>query len=180
VSLAAALGRAAACALLLAACATPRVDSMLAGPALSGRLSVRVDAEPVRAVNATFELRGDAQRGMMVLSSPLGSTLAEARWSPQETVLSVPGNQTRYADLDELAAQALGERLPMAALFDWLRGRPWDGAPSAPLADDSSMGFAQLGWQIRLDRYDEGFVDARRREPPPRVIVRARIDRPAP
>lgn len=165
---------------LLTACATPRVDPSLAGPALSGRLAVRVDGEPARAVSAAFELRGDAQRGMLVLTSPIGATLAQARWSPQETVLSVPGSEQRYADLDDLAQQALGERLPMAALFEWLRGQPWDRAPSAPLPDGTA-GFAQLGWQVRLDRYqDQGLVDARRGEPPPAVSVRARLDRAQP
>ena len=123
----------------------------------SGRLSVRVDAEPVRAVTAAFELQGDAHQGVMVLTSPLGATMAEARWSPAATVLTVPGAQSRYADLDDLAAQALGERLPMAALFDWLRGRPWAGAVARPLAN-AAPGFEQLGWQVRLERFDEGLV----------------------
>ena len=39
--------------------------------------------------------------------------------------------EAAYADLDALAAAALGEGVPMLALFDWLRGRPWAGAPSA-------------------------------------------------
>ena len=172
-------GRAAACALLLNACATPKPALREPGiPFLSGRLSVQVDTEPIRAVTAAFELQGDARQGVMVLTSPLGATMAEARWSPESTVLTVPGAQSRYADLDDLAAQALGERLPMAALFDWLRGRPWAGALSRPLADDAP-GFEQLGWQVRLERFDEGLVDARRTAPPP-VSMRARLDRPAP
>lgn len=172
-------GRAAACALLLNACATPKSPPLDPdAPYLSGRLSVRVDAEPVRAVTAAFELQGDAHQGVMVLTSPLGATMAEARWSPAATVLTVPGAQSRYADLDDLAAQALGERLPMAALFDWLRGRPWAGAVARPLAN-AAPGFEQLGWQVRLERFDEGLVDAHRNAPPP-VSVRARLDRPAP
>lgn len=170
--------RALACALVLAGCATPRPDADIAGPVLAGRLSVRVDAEPPRAASAAFELRGDARRGAMLLTSPLGATLARASWSPEGTLLDVPGSRTRYDDLDDLAEHALGERLPMAALFDWLRGRPWPGAPSKELSAGSA-GFEQLGWQIKLERFDQGFVEAQRASPPP-VTVRARIEEPAP
>jgi outer membrane lipoprotein LolB len=178
VILARALGRAAAWATLLSGCATATLGPGDTGPYLAGRLSVRVDANPVRAVTAAFELRGDARAGVLVLTSPLGATMAEARWSPESTVLTAPGTRTTYADLDDLAAQALGERLPMAALFEWLRGRPWAGAPSQALGVDQS-GFLQLGWQVRLDRFADGVVEAQRDAPPP-VTVRARLDRPAP
>jgi outer membrane lipoprotein LolB len=173
-----ALGRAAAWALVLGGCATATLGPGESGPYLAGRLSVRVDATPVRAVTAAFELRGDARAGVLLLTSPLGATMAEARWSPESTVLTAPGSQTLYADLDDLAAQALGERLPMAALFDWLRGRPWAGAPSQALGGDQA-GFLQLGWQVHLDRFADGVVEAQREAPPP-VSVRAKLDRAAP
>jgi outer membrane lipoprotein LolB len=67
----------------------------------------------------------------------------------------------------------LGETLPLAALFDWLRGRPWPGAPSRPVA--APPGFEQLGWRVDLARFAEGQVDARR-DRAPAVNVRARLD----
>ena len=91
---------------------------------LNGRLSVRVESDPVRALSAAFELSGDASSGALVLTSPIGATLAQAHWTPAEAVLETPGASHRYPDLDALAEQALGERVPLAALFDWLRGRP--------------------------------------------------------
>lgn len=178
-------GRAAACliralgftAALLAGCASlpePPADA----PRLAGRLAVRVDSDPVRAVTAAFELRGDARLGVLRLSSPLGDTLAEAQWSPVATVLRSGSARAQFADLDDLAAQTLGERLPMAALFDWLRGRPWPGAASAALPAPAS-GFEQLGWQVRLERFADGLVEARR-EAPPVVTLRARLEEAAP
>ena len=176
----AACWRAAALAALTvtAGCAnlqTPHADGV---QVLTGRLSVRVDSEPVRALSAAFELSGNAREGAMALTSPLGNTLAQARWKPNDVVLETPGSQQRYPDLDTMAERALGERVPLAALFDWLRGRPWSGARSEALAGGEA-GFTQLGWQVGLARYAEGWVEARR-DTPPAVTMRARLDGPAP
>lgn len=166
--------RAAACAVLLCGCASPAVIPTVHGVPISGRLSVRVDTDPVRVVSAAFELSGDARAGELALTSPLGSTLARAHWSAHEAVLTTPAGQSRFSNLDDLAAQALGERVPMAALFDWLRGRPWTGAVSAALGGGES-GFEQLGWRVSLARFADGWLDARR-EAAPVVTVRARLD----
>jgi outer membrane lipoprotein LolB len=161
---------------LLSACANLQPPHAAGAQVLSGRLSVRVESDPVKALSAAFELSGDAREGALALTSPLGSTLAQARWKPDDVVLETPGSSARYADLDTLAAQALGERVPLAALFDWLRGRPWPGARSEALAGNEP-GFTQLGWRVGLARYAEGWVDAKR-DAPPAVTMRARLDAP--
>ena len=66
---------------------------------------------------------------------------------------------------------ALGESLPLAALPDWLAGRPWPGAPHTP----GEAGFVQLGWQVSLARRSEGWIEARRAAPPA-VLVRVKLD----
>jgi outer membrane lipoprotein LolB len=144
--------------------------------AVSGRLSVRVDGQPARAVSAGFELRGDDRRGSLVLSGPLGTTAAQATWAPGEAMLRSGASETRHADLDSLGQAALGEALPMAALFDWLRGRAWPGAPSQP-RPDGQPGFLQLGWQIDLARWADGALEAVRLAPPV-ITVRARLELP--
>jgi outer membrane lipoprotein LolB len=159
---------------LLSSCASVGPPHREGAQVLSGRLSVRVDSEPVRAMNAAFELSGDARSGAMVLTSPIGSTLAQARWAPGEAVLQTPGARASYPDLDTLAEQALGERVPLAALFDWLRGRPWPGAASQGLPA-GEPGFTQMGWRVALARFDEGWVEARR-DTAPVVTLRARLD----
>jgi outer membrane lipoprotein LolB len=175
------LARAAAfgAALLLAACTTvpPATGS---ADALSGRLSVKVDASegaPARNVSAAFELQGDPNAGKLSLSTPLGSTLAQARWAPGAVWLVTPQGERRYDDLDALTREVLGEPLPVAALFDWLRGRPWPGAPSAPAAAPVEAGFEQLGWSVNLARFDEAWIVATRARAPT-VVVRAKVDRP--
>ena len=168
-------------ALLMSACASvPQGTLPVAGETLTGRLAVRVDgsdgASP-RSENATFELQGSAQAGRLELSTPLGSILAQARWSPGSVVLATPQGERRFADLDALTREVLGESVPVVALFDWLRGRPWSGAPSIASAAPADAGFAQLGWAVSLARFDEGWVVARRARAPA-VTVRAKLDRP--
>jgi outer membrane lipoprotein LolB len=141
---------------------------------------VRVESEagaPVRSLSGGFELVGDAERGSLSLSSPLGTMLAQARWTPQQVLLVTSQGQTPYADLPTLTRQLLGEELPVAALFDWLRGRPWPGADSLLTRPPGDEGFIQLGWRVSLARFDQGIVEARRVDPPV-VTVRARIERP--
>jgi outer membrane lipoprotein LolB len=160
----------------LAACATPppRGEAVV----VSGRLSVQVAAlppdEPARSMSAHFELGGNAERGRLNVSTPLGMRLAEARWSPGEaTLVAAGGGETAYPNLDALTRAMLGETLPVAAWFDWLAGRPWP--PASSEASTAPPGFRQLGWQVDLAGFGDGLVVARR-DAPPAVTVRARLD----
>jgi outer membrane lipoprotein LolB len=164
---------AAAAALLLAGCASiqPLPDDT---PWTSGRLSLRVDAsgqQPAQNLSAAFELRGGADRGELNLVSPLGQRLAAARWAPGGASIVTPEGERRFATLDELSRVTLGEPVPLAALSDWLAGRPWPRAGH----EDRPDGFEQLGWQVQTSRRAEGFVEARRLAPPA-VVLRVRLE----
>jgi outer membrane lipoprotein LolB len=160
--------------LLLAACAS--VPPAAPGPTLAGRMAVTVPAhagQPARNATTQFELTGDATRGRLLLSSPLGTTLARASWQPGSAeVEAANGTRENFPSLDALAQRLLGEPLPLAALVDWLHGRPWPGAPSTA----SAGGFEQLGWRIDTSGYTDGLLHAERQTPAPAVSVRARID----
>ncbi len=173
-----ALVAAAASAVLAGCVSLQRGAEPGGGETLAGRLSIRVDEEmaPARSLTAGFELRGNPRAGRLDLATPLGSVLAQARWSPTSVVLATPRGETEYSDLDALTRAALGESLPVAALFDWLHGRPWPGAPSRPAP--AGNGFIQLGWAVDLTRYDEALVSARRDDPLPVTTVRIKLDRP--
>jgi outer membrane lipoprotein LolB len=165
-----------ALALAATGCATREPAPAKAGWT-SGRLSVTVAAHeqtPVRSLSASFDLRGDGERGELRLSTPLGTQLAAARWAPGEAWLATPGGQARFADLDALARDAFGEAVPLQALPDWLAARPWPGASFRP----SPVGFEQLGWVIDTAGFGDGRIEAVR-ETPPRVQMRARLDPPA-
>ena len=160
-------------AALLAACATPPPAPGEA-PWTSGRLIVRVDesaGQAAQSLSAAFELRGDGESGELRLNSPLGTRVAQARWAPGLAVLETPDGEQRFDTLEQLSRQALGEVLPLAALPDWIAGRPWTAAPHVMAAE----GFEQLGWSVRLARLAEGWIEARRAAPPA-VALRVRLD----
>ena len=140
----------------------------------TGRLSVRIEADAdraVRSVSAGFELRGDSHGGELRLNSPLGTRVASARWAPGLAVLDDGRGEQAYDSLASLAQQALGEALPLEALPDWLAGRPWAGALHTAAAE----GFTQLGWQVDLSRFAEGWIEMHRSSPPA-VRVRVKLD----
>jgi outer membrane lipoprotein LolB len=166
-------------ALVVGACTTVPPTPPGTSDVLSGRLALRVEAignAAPRAFSAAFDLRGDPQSGTLGLSTPLGTKLAEARWSPREVVLATPQETRRFDTLDALTQEALGESVPIEAWFDWLRGRPWPGAPSTS-SEVSPASFDQLGWHVDLGRFAEGTIAATRESPPPTVTVRIRLDR---
>ncbi|MBB2485051.1 outer membrane lipoprotein LolB [Mitsuaria sp. WAJ17] len=129
----------------------------------SGKLSVQVPPQPGQRVaqggSGSFELLGDAGQGQLELSTPTGSLLARVRWSPTSVSLEQPKEQRSYDSLDALTLELLGESVPVAALFDWLRGRPWSGAAAA-LLPAPEQGFEQLGWRVQTDRLAEGLLSA--------------------
>lgn len=166
---------AAAAALALVACATPPPRPPT-NPWTTGRLSLRVEAsadKPSQGMSAAFELRGNGDAGELRLLSPLGTRLATATWGAGRATLQTGDGEKSFNSLDELALRALGEPLPLAALPDWLAGRPWPRQPFRAVAE----GFEQLGWQVNTQQHTEGRVAARR-ESPPAVQLQVRLDPP--
>jgi outer membrane lipoprotein LolB len=148
--------------MLASGCATPPAAPIaVVSDHWSGRFSLQVESEPPRGFHAGFELRGSAQAGELELRTPLGSTLALARWSQQAALLQRGNELNAYRDLAALSAALTGTVLPLAELFEWLQGR---AAPSP-------------GWEIDLDP-DNGRLRARRTDPAPPATLRLVLDRP--
>ena len=164
-------------ALLLSACTSfAPLPPATADDAISGRLAIRIEpngGDDARAFSAAFDLRGNPGTGSLALSTPLGSTLAQARWGAGTVALVTPQGRREFTGLDELTRDVLGESVPIEAWFDWLRGRPWPGAPSS---DPAPAGFEQLGWSVDLSRFATGSVVASRLRPAPAVVVRIQLD----
>ena len=132
-----------------------------AATAWSGRLSLRIDSDPVQSFAALFELRGTPQAGELTLTSPIGSTLAALSWSPGAAVLD-DGRQTRRFDsVDAMSEAATGAPLPVGALFDWLAGR------EMPVA----------GWHADLREVAGGRLQAVREAPRPTAELRLVFER---
>ena len=170
-------------ALLLQACVSH--PPPLPGHVYTGRLAVRTDAAPnlpARSVTGQFELSGNASSGQLVLTSPIGTTVARARWSdpvgsqgtPSKIELEADGGTTHYATLEEMMQRAIGDQLPLPAMFDWLSGRPW---PNAPVSAGTPHSFDQLGWHVELSQLaDNRMIDAQRELPAPTLHVRVKLD----
>jgi len=151
---------------LLAGCASP------AGPAVrpsdtttiarwSGRLSLRIEDSNAQSFAALFDLRGAPDAGELVLTSPIGSTLAVLQWSPGEALLKNGNDVRRYASLDALIEAVTGAAIPVAALFGWLEGRN-DTVP---------------GWRPNLAQVAQGRLQATRESPHPLADLRIVFER---
>ena len=170
--------------LLLQACATH--PPPLPGHVYAGRLAVRTDAAPglsARSMSGQFELSGNASSGQLILTSPIGTTVARARWSdptgtqgiPSNIELEADGGTTHFATLEDMMQRAIGDQLPLPAMFDWLSGRPW---PDAPVVRGTAAAtFDQLGWHVDLSQLAENrLIDAQRPLPAPTLHVRVKLD----
>ena len=149
-----------------------------ASPWTSGRLSLRVGPSadrPLQDLSAAFELRGGGDSGELRLLSPLGTLLVAARWAPGSAFIRTPEGERGFDSLDDLSRQALGESLPLAALPDWLAGRPWPTRPHSAFPG----GFEQLGWSVQTERLAQGWIAAQR-SAPPAVQLRVKLDRSEP
>ncbi|MDR6538389.1 lipoprotein insertase outer membrane protein LolB [Variovorax soli] len=148
--------------LLAAGCASPGgPPGEPSGQAWSGRLSLRVDSEPVQTFSALFELRGVPQAGELILTSPIGNTLAQLHWAPGEALLKNGSQTRRFDSVDALIEAATGAVIPVGALFGWLAGRE-ERVP---------------GWRPDLSQVSAGRLQAIRESPQPRADLRIVFER---
>ncbi len=126
----------------------------------SGRLSLKIAGAPAQGFSAGFELRGQAQAGELQLFSPFGQTLATATWQPQGATLRQGDRTLHYRDMATLTADLTGTPLPVAALFNWLRGQ------ATPVE----------GWTVDLTEQASGRLSAQRNHPLPKAMLRLAFD----
>lgn len=139
--------------------AVPPADTAT-GP-WSGRLALQVEDNQSQSFSAGFELKGSAENGELTLLSPLGSTMAVLAWAPGSATLRSNGQSRDFESVDALVTRATGSAIPVAALFDWLRGI------QTPVP----------GWRADLSQLGAGKLRAERLEPPPHADLRVALDR---
>ncbi|MFY3382825.1 lipoprotein insertase outer membrane protein LolB [Paracidovorax sp. MALMAid1276] len=141
----------------LLGCAQPLQRSNANDNFWSGRLALQVEGHAAQSFSASFELRGNPQNGALVLISPLGNRLAQLEWSDGHAQLMTSGQDVRSSNsLDSLIQDVTGTRLPVPALFQWLRG----------------VDAQEPGWQADLSALESGRLLARRVEPAPQATLR--------
>ena len=132
----------------LCGCATPPQAAATDAAHWQGRLAVKVYSKPVQAFAANFDLQGCAAKGELLLTSPLGTTLARMRWDVGTATLDANGEHKVFSSLEDLARKVTGTDLPVASLFAWLQGQD-DGTP---------------GWQVDLSDLPNGRLQAHHNE----------------
>ncbi len=146
---------------LLAGCASPARQSTPAAAFWSGRMGLQIQSQPAQNLSAAFELQGSAERGELLLLSPIGSTLAQLNWTPQSAELKQGERQWSSTRLDELTTLLTGTALPVPALFDWLAGKSTTPA----------------GWRVDLSQLAQGRIQAERQSPAPQVLLKVVLER---
>lgn len=171
-------------AVALLGCTTP-ASLIPAGPApggvsLSGRISVKIEpgagsAETLtQSLTAQFELDGRPDDGLLSLSTPLGTLMAQARWVGDHAELTGPDGKRKAGTLEQLTSEALGQSIPVGAMMSWLQGRAAADSPSIPLIEPD-QGFEQLGWRINLNRWSDRLIVATR-DDADHITVRVKLD----
>ena len=130
-------------------------------PQWVGRLSIKVFSDPVQTLSVQFELQGSVENGFLVLSSPLGTTLARIQWSAQDATLQVATEVQRFDSLDALTHHVAGTALPVRNLFSWLDGK---STPSP-------------GWSVDLQDLAAGSLTAHRFSPAPVADLKIILER---
>lgn len=148
---------------LLAGCASPPrapgPAAPVAGP-WSGRLALQVQDQASQSFSASFELKGSASAGELTLFNPLGGVLGLLAWAPGAATLRANGQSRQFESVDAAVAHVTGSAIPVAALFDWLRG----------------INTAVPGWRADLSQLGQGRLAAKRLEPLPEADLRVVLE----
>jgi outer membrane lipoprotein LolB len=127
---------------------------------IGGRLSVRYQQNgKEEALHGNFTWTQIERTVTLTMLSPLGQTLAVIETTPGRSTLKQAGQVPRVAaNVDALAADALGWPLPVAGLREWLQGYAIDAdgrriiaAPSGPTAIAT-----RDGWHIHYTSWQDG------------------------
>lgn len=170
-------------AVTLAACTTPKPIEGTSADAFSriGRFALTVNEESGKqdAVQGGFSWSDDGRRYVLDLTNPLGSTQARVEGQPGAATLTKADGTRLFADNpDALAEDALGSRVPVSGLRDWLRGKVAATPEATGVSRDETghlAAFEQGGWRARLSRYDTlgpQLLVLERQEPGRRILLR--------
>ena len=148
-------------ALLFASCTlnSPRDTPpalMEDGFELSGRFAMRLRDE---GASGRIEWRHDRHSDELAVNSPLGQGIARITRNGREYRLHTARDEEfRATDPESLTEKALGWRLPLAGLPDWVRARPSPGA--AVRLERNAAGrlivLEQDDWRVEYQDYEPG------------------------
>jgi outer membrane lipoprotein LolB len=122
---------------------------------LSGRVAVR-NAKDSGSARIFWRHSSDADE--MLITSPVGQTLARIRREGGVYRLQT-GDRKEYSapDAETLTEEALGWRLPLSGLSDWVQGRPSPDRPAEVTGRaGEGLDIRQDGWRVAYEEFKEG------------------------
>jgi outer membrane lipoprotein LolB len=147
----------AAAAVVLGACATLPEPGIAppGGFELSARVAVRHTKD---SGSARIFWRHSEGADDMVITSPVGQGIARiSREGDRFRLVTADKREYRAADAESLTDEALGWRLPLSGLPDWVQARASPGRP-AEVNGSASEGLEirQDGWRVTYDEFRDG------------------------
>ena len=146
-----------ALAALLGACASLSESGrpLPGGFELSGRVAVRHGKD---AASGRIFWRHSNDADELLITSSLGQGIARINRERDQFRL-VTGDRKEYRadNAEDLTEQALGWRLPLDGLSDWVQARPSPGRPAEMQGDvDKGLELRQDGWRVVYEEFREG------------------------
>jgi len=151
------LALAIAAAAVLGACASLSESGrpLPGGFELSGRVAVRYGKD---AASGRVFWRHASDTDELLITSPLGQGIARLnRKGDQFRLVTGDRKEYRADNAEDLTEQALGWRLPLAGLSDWVQARPSPGRPAEVRGDvNRDLELWQDGWHVAYEEFREG------------------------
>ena len=138
----------------LAACAQLQTAGEQSLFELNGRIAARYGEE---SFSGNVAWRHAERADEMLLSTPLGQGVARiVREGEAVQLTTANGREYRAPDAESLTERALGFRLPLEGMADWVRGEPAAGTPATKetYPDGKLRVLHQHDWRIEYLEYD--------------------------
>lgn len=142
---------------------------------LAGRIAVRYQNE---AASGNLAWRHTLDTDEMLMTTPVGSSVARiVRTGDLVVLTTADGQEFRAADAESLTEKALGFRLPLKGLVDWVRGRAAPGQPAVATRDAQGRlaVLEQGGWHIEYQGYRQDGLPVRLKLDYPGIQLRLAI-----
>jgi len=151
------LALAIAAAAVLGACASLSESGrpLPGGFELSGRVAVRYGKD---AASGRIFWRHSDDADELLITSSLGQGIARIN-RERDRFRLVTGDKKEYRadNAEDLTEQALGWRLPLDGLSDWVQARASPGRPAEMQGDvDKGLELRQDGWHVVYEEFREG------------------------
>jgi outer membrane lipoprotein LolB len=94
----------------------------------------------------------------VLITNPVGQGIARiSREGGRFLLVTGDNKEYRASDAESLTEQALGWRLPLSGLSEWIQGRASPDRPSAVTGQaNDSLEIRQDGWRVTYEEFREG------------------------